>query len=367
MKKLIIAGLAVSSAVSPRLGLEHYCPVMKRKTLRMVLATALLAPLLLSAIEDVPLDVEERISLWPKGKVPDYDSRQGDALLEVVRVPEVRSDALVIVIGGGSYVHLPFVYNPADMVEALRANGVRCVNLRHRCPRPRGKPKHLSAWQDVQRAVRVCRANAERWNVSPDKIGVIGFSAGGHCALLAAVSSQTPAYAPVDALDAQPCNVNFAVPVYPAYVLDGCDNITNGFTDGRKGHEKDWTLPLGNELKFDSATPPIFLLHGAVDELVPVMGTLIVFNRLLKMGVSVEMQISSRDGHGFLIDDNWRGQIVKWMKDRNLLSGARRAKSPFRTLECLPTPEHERNSEGSVCKMPNGELLFAYSRFGKGK
>lgn len=277
-------------------------------------------------VPDVPLDVAERIALWPEGKAPDFDAAQRGAELEVVNVPNPKSDALAIVIGGGSYFTVPFVYDPADMVATLVANGVRCVNLRHRCPRPRGKPKHLSAWQDAQRAVRVCRANAARWGVNPKKVGVIGFSAGGHCALLAAVSSLTPAYAPVDELDRTPCSVDFAVPVYPAYALDGWDNVTKGFTDARRGHEKDWDLPLGGELKFDRATPPVFLLHGETDATVPVMGTLIVFNRLLKAGVPTQMQIVTRRGHGFadalypqLPPCAWREQVMEWLRTIKVL------------------------------------------------
>jgi len=263
--------------------------------------------------------VTERLSIWPKGREPNRNVGQSEAVLEMIEVPNVRSQALVLVIGGGSYQHLPFVDDPLRMVNTLCSNGVRCVNFRHRCPRPEGKPKHLSAWQDVQRAVRVCRANAARWNVDPEKIGVIGFSAGGHCALLAAVSSLTPAYEPVDEIDRLPCNVNFAVPAYPAYVLDGFDNLTNGFTDGRKGHEREWTLPLGEELAFDKATPPVFLMHGEVDGLVPVMGTAIVFNRLLKAGVPVQFYALARRDHGFGPDCGWCDRVVEWMRQMKVL------------------------------------------------
>jgi len=269
-----------------------------------------------AAVKEAPLDVVERIALWPAGQVPDADARQSAAVLERVNVPQPKSDAFVIVIGGGSYRQQLFHGDPPEMIAALVANGIPCANLRHRCPRPVGKPKHLSAWQDVQRAVRLCRANAAKWKVNPEKIGVVGFSAGGHAALLAAVSSQTPAYAPVDEKDRLSCSVGFAVPVYPGYVLDGYDN--EGFTDARKGHEKDWNLPLAAELKFDKATPPVFLLHGSRDGMVPVMGTAIVYNHLLKMGVPVQMLLLSDHDHGFAYGRtkgavDWPRVIIEWM------------------------------------------------------
>ena len=271
-------------------------------------------------IKEASLDVAERVRIWPDGKTPDFSAKQTTAVLEVVNVPDVRSDAFVIVIGGGSYEHLPFVYDPADMVATLVSNGIRCANFRHRCPRPVGKPKHFSAWQDIQRAIRICRANASRWKVNPKKIGIIGFSAGGHCALMAALSSRTSAYVPVDELDKLPCDVNFAVPVYPGYTLEGWDNKTKGFTDARKGREKDWDLPLDPAFLFEKPMPPIFILHGEVDY-VPVMGSVILFNRLLKLGVPVQMNVLTRRGHGFSdvrhpdpAHNSWRGQIVEWME-----------------------------------------------------
>ena len=104
-------------------------------------------------------------------------------------------------------------------------HGVTVVMLWYRTPRRPGIAKHYAAWQDVQRAIRIVRAHADEWKINPDKIGVMGFSAGGHLTLMAATSSSVQTYEPVDEIDKLPCNINFAIPVYPAYALtDGVDS-----------------------------------------------------------------------------------------------------------------------------------------------
>ena len=97
--------------------------------------------------------------------------------------------------------------------------GYVCVSLTYRTPRPQGLPIYQSGWQDGQRAVRLVRQSAKQRGFDPEKIGVLGFSAGGHLTVLLGTSALTPAYDPVDAVDEIPCHVNLAVPIYVAYAL----------------------------------------------------------------------------------------------------------------------------------------------------
>jgi len=139
--------------------------------------------------------------------------------------------------------------------------------------------KHVTAWQDAQRAIRLVRAGAAAHGVNPGKIGFYGFSAGGHLSLLAALSSQTRTYEPVDEIDELPCNVNWAAPAYPAYVLTG-----NG--------------EIAPEFKFDSGTCPLFLMHGDSDGFSP-MASVKVYSRLHAMHIPVEMHVFAKREHDF--------------------------------------------------------------------
>lgn len=148
----------------------------------------------------------------------------------------------------------------------------------------------MAAWQDVQRTIRAVRSNAQKWGINPEKIGVMGFSAGGHLTLMAATSSQTPSYKPVDALDQVSCHINFAIPIYPAYVLkDGADNTNTG-----KGNNSE----IVADFKFDNKTPPMCFIHGDGDAYSP-MGSITVYHKLRQMNIPAEVHIFALANHAF--------------------------------------------------------------------
>lgn len=264
------------------------------------------------------LGAGERIPLWPEGRMPSVCTNQSVAPYVEFFTPEKRTgDAVLVIMPGGGYGGWADAVEGVAVREYFLAKGVPCALLRYRTPRPAGLPRHLTAWQDAQRAVRIVRREAASRGWSPENIGVMGFSAGGHLALMTAVSSQTPAYAPINALDATPCHVNWAVPVYPSYLL-----ATGDFIKGND-LEKDVLRP---ELAFDSKTPPMCLLHGDEDVISP-MGSVRVYHRLRQMVIPAELHIMAGMPHCFFFnchpDDpaaTWKDRVWDWFRQMAIVS-----------------------------------------------
>ena len=223
--------------------------------------------------------------------------------------PEKKtSDSLVIICPGGNYTELAYV---GDVAKYFNAHGITAVVLKYRVPRREGVPKHMAAWQDAQRCVRVCRLYAEDWGIDPNKIGILGFSAGGHLALTVATTSRTNSYEPTDHVDELPCDVNFAVPVYPAYVLD--DGVDGANVNG--GNDAD----MVDDFAFDDKTPPMCMIHGDADWCSS-MGSVAVYAKLRKMNIPAELHVYAKVDHGFVgnLTDNhvgdWLNRVYEWMK-----------------------------------------------------
>ena len=226
--------------------------------------------------------------------------------------PEKKTtDACMIVCPGGGYFGLAYAHEGDKIAKYFTGKGVTVVVLKYRVPRREGLPKHMAAWQDAQRCVRVVRSRAKEWGVNPEKIGIMGFSAGGHLTLMTATTSQTNSYEPTDDIDKLPCHVNFAAPVYPAYVLeDGADSENKN-----KGNDS----PMVDDFAFDAKTPPMCLIHGDDDVYSP-MGSVAVYTKLRKMNIPAEMHVYARVGHGFGGNptDNhvgdWLNRVYFWMQ-----------------------------------------------------
>ena len=199
-----------------------------------------------------------------------------------------------------------------QLTRFFNERGVTVVVLNYRVPRPKNGPKHLPAWQDAQRVIRVVRSRADEWGIDPEKIGALGLSAGGHLTLMAATSSQTASYDPLDDVDKYPCHLNFAIPVYPAYVLEDGANGPNA----KRGIDS----PTVADFAFDDKTPPMCLLHGDADAYSP-NGSVAVYAKLRKMGISAELHIYANVPHGFVGNppsgkpvDDWLNRVDAWRK-----------------------------------------------------
>ena len=262
-----------------------------------------------SLLSFLSLTAQEREYVWPDGKMPDPQDNQIAAMtnevwapgfdaskykvayLDWYEAPENPNGACMILISGGGYVQCCCV----DLVEywhqELTKAGFQCVKFIYRTPRPEGMPIYQSAWEDGQRAVRMVRSEAAKRGFEPEKIGVIGMSAGSHLALLLATSSQTPAYEKVDALDDIPCHINWAVVKSPAYLTTASENGTIDSFDGYGPN-----VQLSSCFKFDEKTCPMSLHHGGVDQISP-NGSTLVYRRLRMMGVPAELHLYPDRGH----------------------------------------------------------------------
>ncbi|MCF0233501.1 MAG: alpha/beta hydrolase, partial [Thermoguttaceae bacterium] len=178
-------------------------------------------------------------------------------------------------------------------------------------PRPDGEPIYARALQDAQRAVRYLKANAEKYGCKPERVGAQGYSAGGCLTLITATNSTTQTYEPIDELDEISPSLAFAIPIYPAYVLD--DGAADPNVNKGEGAN------ILTDYKFDAQTPPMCLVHGDADIYSP-LGSIEVYKKLRKMGISCELHIFSGAPHGFMFWDplpnarSWQERCAAWLE-----------------------------------------------------
>ena len=264
-----------------------------------------------------------RIRLWP-GLAPHetegspgyymFDEKAKGWRRRDVSQPEVlilkpdkpERDTLAIVMPGGAYNSQYIRHVTRECLPILRSGRWIAV-LHYRTPRREGRKIYAAPREDAARAIRHLRANAAKFGWSPEKIGAVGFSAGAHLAAISAVSSQDALYDRIDGLDDISPHLNFAVPVYPAYVL--ADGATG---PNANGGDNAAILP---EFKFDAKTPPMFMVHGDRDHY-SAMGSVALYAELHKRKIPAQLFIYAHGGHGIGDGANrtgWQKRIVDWI------------------------------------------------------
>lgn len=276
------------------------------------------------AYQDLTGCIVDRIRLWSglaPGETSDSPGRFAyDAPKKVWRrydtcAPEVvllkpktvRYDTLVIAMPGGGYNSQHMGHIAREMRPVLESGRWVAV-LHYRVPRREGRKIYEAPFEDAQRAVRILRLRAAQYGYSPKKIGAVGFSAGAHLTALLATSSQSPSAPRIDELDDFSAHLNFAVPVYPAYVA----------ADGETGPntQRGDNVGLLPTFKFDAKTPPMFFLHGDVDSYSPI-GSVLLYQELHKRKIPAQLFIYSQADHGLNNRVNvrgWQNRIVDWME-----------------------------------------------------
>ena len=221
--------------------------------------------------------------------------------------PANRTDTTVIVFPGGGYHILAYDLEGTEIIEWLNSIGVNGVLLKYRVPRRPGRAKHDAPLQDAQRAIGLVRHRAKRWNLNPDRIGVLGFSAGGHLAAMASNHFQSRTYPRVDASDDMSCRPNFTVLIYPAYLTEA-DNL----------------LALTEDLTVGPQTPPGFIIQTQ-DDGVKVESSLVYYLALKKNKIPVEMHLYPKGGHGYGLRpsphnvSHWPRRCTQWLQAAGLI------------------------------------------------
>jgi len=257
---------------------------------------------------------KELIHIWP-GKVPgemkeklppSIAASENDGIIRYSEVtdpaievwppdPAVRNGSAVIICPGGGYQILAYDLEGTEIALWLNKLGYTAFVLQYRIP-----DKKEGALQDVQRALRFVRSNSSKWNIDPEKTGVMGFSAGGSLSARASTLFGKRTYSPADKADSLSCRPSFAMLIYPAYLDEGPN------------------LSITPELKISSKIPPVFIFQTSDD---PYGNSSLVMAGALRLAkVPVELHLLAEGGHGYglragkIAAETWPLLAEKWLK-----------------------------------------------------
>lgn len=288
-----------------------------------------------------PPSVPREVPLWPEGSKALQDGMRelagkANAVTRpslLIYPPRVRSARVaVLVFPGGGFKALAIGrqstigFNGADVCGWLTDAGVTCILVKYRVPdtachwnpgtRRHEAPHIPMALQDAQRAISLVRHNAGAYGVDADRIGVMGFSAGGHLAVLASTGFHARSYDPIDAIDQASSRPDFAIPVYPGHMTMEHKNKTPRKVAARE---------LNTDIVISKRIPPTLLIHAKDDAVDPVHYSEVYARELRKAGVDVTLNLYETGGHAFgvgrqgMSTDRWMDDALAWMKENRIL------------------------------------------------
>lgn len=293
-------------------------------------------------------NLPENIVLWPEGakvlssavKPTGQDKISLENPENAITVPSMlvyqpainSSRAAIIVFPGGGYKAVAvgkdstLGENGSAVASWLNEAGITCVLLKYRVPfsgcywdekaKKHVTPPVLTALQDAQRAISTIRFNAKKYNLDPEKIGVMGFSAGGNLAVLCSTAFKKRSYEPIDAIDAVSCRPDFAMPVYPGHMTMEHKNMTP---------KKIAADLLNTDIVISPEIPPTLLVHAEDDDVDPVHYSLVYERELKKAGIRVKLNLYKTGGHAFGVKksgkdtDRWTEDAISWLKENDIL------------------------------------------------
>jgi len=228
----------------------------------------------------------------------------------------------VIICPGGGYGILASQHEGTDVAKFFNSIGVHAVVLKYRIPSAKHQEnKAIAPLQDAQQAIYLARKNAKKWGIDPGKIGIMGFSAGGHLASSLGVHYNDPKLNFKGKTSLRP---DFQVLIYPVISFGKYAHL------GSRNNllSPDTTASLinyySNELQVNAQTPPAFLVHAKDDKAVPIDNSEMYLDQLKKFGVPGELYVYEKGGHGFGMnnktsDVKWTALLTKWMQQMNII------------------------------------------------
>ncbi|WP_422924784.1 alpha/beta hydrolase [Singulisphaera sp. PoT] len=278
---------------------------------------------------DEPLTLD----IWP-GSAPGDDGSIGEEKVEtkaadpatIVRysnvtkptikvfrpAPETNSGVALIIFPGGGYNSLAWAHEGEQVAKWLNTLGVTGIVLKYRIPRRGSTAKDEpppQALADAQRALSLVRSKAGEWGIDAAKVGILGFSAGGHLGAWLSTNYERRGYEPIDDIDKVNSRPDFAALIYPAYLL-------------AKG-----TSELAKEIRVSAKTPPTFLAHAGDDRHTP-ENSVAYYLALKRAGVPAELHVFATGGHGFGMRKGehpvsaWTSRCEDWLRDQKILKPA---------------------------------------------
>jgi acetyl esterase/lipase len=223
-----------------------------------------------------------------------------------IYAPEKPNGTAMIICPGGGYHILAMDLEGTEVAAWLNKQGVTAAVLKYRVPKRKDDPSNLAPLTDAQRAVSLLRSKAKDLSIDEGKIGILGFSAGGHLAAMTSMHFDSRKYDKLDAIDEVSCRPDFTVLIYPAY-------LTN----------KEQT-ELAADVKVSEQTPPTFLAHAGDDPVTP-LSSVLLYAALKRAKVNAELHVYASGGHGYgLRTDNstganWPLRCEEWLKGRKLI------------------------------------------------
>jgi acetyl esterase/lipase len=252
-----------------------------------------------------------------------YDVTNPDIAVYLPQAKYVTGQAVVICPGGGyRFLSYDNYIEGTDVARFFNSLGIAAIVLKYRLPSAETciEP-HKAPLMDAQRALRMVRVNAAKWNINPEKIGIMGFSAGGHLAATAGTHFDEGNKSDADSVERESCRPNFMILLYPVISLVDTSLITN--TRKKLLGENpaiDLMCYYSCEQQVKENTPPAFIAHAENDKIVSVEHSLLIYEALRKKNISSELHILTEGGHGFgLVTNNkhvvsWKESLELWLE-----------------------------------------------------